>query len=404
MRRFKNLLNYSLNCIQRYKVRTLVILICLGMSASVFSSVAFMKDGLTREGELSLKYAPDITVQEISGGRQTFINTSYVGKVQAPGVVAVEQRIWGYANVGNSLLVVVGLDLKNTTINQYSYLNQTKMYPIEAGKFIDSQVNGEIVIGKGVAALLGAKVGNNITILIESNQFMQFKVVGIFNSESSIYNADTVVMNINDARRFFDVPEGQVTDLLVYVSNVDPAHKSSLVNYAARSISILPNIRVLTKDVLLQAQQTTYGDRSGFFSIVWYVILISVAIIAFNQTVVVGHESKFEVGLLKSLGFSTSDIIQVRLIDSLFLGTIAGAAGLTFGIIYDTILGAPVLKEYMLGWATLYPGFPVPVYVSAQTVLFTFAVTIVPLLFATVIPSWLNATVDPDIAMRGAKA
>ena len=65
-------------------------------------------------------------------------------------------------------------------------------------------------------------------------------------------------------------------------------------------------------------------------------ILISVAIIAFNQTVVVGHESKFEVGLLKSLGFSTSDIIQVRLIESAVLGTIAGAIGLTVGILYDT--------------------------------------------------------------------
>jgi ABC-type lipoprotein release transport system permease subunit len=404
MRRFKNLLNYSLNCVQRYKVRTFVILLCLGISASVFSSVAFMKDGLTREGAISLNYAPDITVQGISGGRQSFINTSYVGYVQTPGVVAVEQRIWGYANVGNSLLVVVGLDLKNTTINKYSYLNQTKMYPIESGTFLDPQSNGTIVIGKGVAALLGAKVGNNLTILTESNQFMQFKLVGIFNSESSIYNADIIVMNINDARTFFDVPEGHVTDLLLYVSAVDPASKLSLVNYVARSITNLPNIRVLTKDVLLQAQQTIYGDRSGFFSIVWYVILISVAMIAFHQTVVVGHESKFEVGLLKSLGFSTLDIIQVRLVESIFLGAIAGAGGLLIGIIYAAILGAPVLKDFMLGWATLYPGFPVPVLVSAQTVLFTFAVTIVPLLFATVIPSWLNATVDPDLAMRGARA
>ncbi len=139
-------------------------------------------------------------------------------------------------------------------------------------------------------------------------------------------------------------------------------------------------------------------------SFLTYVPLISVAIIAFNQTVVVGHESKFEVGLLKSLGFSTSDVIQVRLIESLVLGVLAGAIGLTFGILFDAVLGAPVLKDFMLGWANLYPGFPVPIFISAQTVLFTFAVTIVPLLFATVIPSWLNATVDPDIAMRGARA
>jgi ABC-type lipoprotein release transport system permease subunit len=137
---------------------------------------------------------------------------------------------------------------------------------------------------------------------------------------------------------------------------------------------------------------------------VWYVILIAVALIAFNQTVVVGHESKFEVGLLKALGFSTTDVIQVRLLESAILGTIAGSIGLAAGIIYDVVFNAPVLRDFMMGWATLYPSFSLPVYISAQTVLLTYAITIVPLLFATVIPSWLNATVDPDIAMRGAQA
>jgi ABC-type antimicrobial peptide transport system permease subunit len=120
--------------------------------------------------------------------------------------------------------------------------------------------------------------------------------------------------------------------------------------------------------------------------------------------VVVGHESKFEIGLLKALGFSTTDVIQVRLLESAILGTIAGSVGLAAGIIYDVVFNAPVLRDFMMGWANLYPSFSLPVYISAQTVLLTYAITIVPLLFATVIPSWLNATVDPDIAMRGAQA
>jgi ABC-type lipoprotein release transport system permease subunit len=399
MKRFKNLMNYTLNCIQRYKVRTFMILICLGFSASIFSSVAFMKDGLTAQGELSLKYSPDITVQGISTGRQSFVETSYVGYVQeTPGVSAVQERIWGYGNIGNTLLVIVGVDLSNPS------LDQAQAYPLESGSFLDQQSTNTIVIGKGVADLLGAKVGTILTILSESNEPRRYMVAGVFNSESSIYSADMILMNLDEARVFFSVPDDKVTDLLVYVSNIDAATKKSLVNVVAREISDLPNCRVVTKDLLVKAQETTYGDRSGYFSIVWYMVLISVAIVSFNQTVVVGHESKFEVGLLKALGFSTSDIIQVRLVESLILGTIAATIGLTFGVLYDVVLGAPVIKDFMLGWANLYPGFPIPILISFQTVLFTFAVTIVPLLFATVIPSWLNATVDPDIAMRGARA
>ncbi len=406
-------MSYALSCIQRYKLRTLVILICLGIAASAFSSVAFLSDGLMQEGKLSLKYAPDLTVQQILDGRQTLISTNFVSRIlaAAPGVSAITERIWGYGNIGNTLVVVVGVDVGNlATINQTYpqvgnfFVDQTAPYPLESGRFVDVNSNDTIVIGKGIADLLGANVGTVLSILTESNEMKRYSVVGIFDSESSIYNADMIIMNLNQARDFFNVPDDRVTDMMVYVSPVDPSTKAAVVSIVARQISALPSCRVLTKDVLLDAQEKTYGDRSGFFSIVWYIVLVSAAIIAFNQTVVVGHESKFEIGLLKALGFSTSDVIQVRLVESLVLGALAGAIGLTVGIIYDSVLGAPVLRDFMLGWANLYPNFPVPVYISAQTLLFTFAVTIVPLLFATVIPSWLNATVDPDIAMRGARA
>jgi len=398
-RRFQNLLSYAWSCIQRYRVRTLVVLVCLSVAAALFSSVSFLKDGLVKEGELSLRYAPDLTVQGISAGRQTFIDSQYAGIIQTiPGVRTVTERIWGYGNIGNTLLVIVGVGLETLAVDP------AVAYPLESGSFLDSQHNDTVVIGRAVADLIGAEVGNVLTILTESNQARQYKVVGIFNSESAIYNADMILMNKNDARIFFDVPEDKVTDLLVYTKDVDVLYYEAQVNYIAREISELPNVRVVTKSVLLKAQETTYGARSGFFSIVWYIVLISVAVVAFNQTVVVGHESKFEVGLLKSLGFSTSDVIQIRFIESMTLGVIAGSIGLAGGILYDTLLNAPVLRDFMLGWAVLYPNFVVPIYISAQTIFFTFVITTVPLLFATVVPSWINATVDPDIAMRGAKA
>jgi ABC-type lipoprotein release transport system permease subunit len=397
--RFRNLASYALNCIQRYKVRTLVILVCLSIVAFIFSSISFMKDGLVLEGELSLKYAPDLTVQGIFAGRQSLVNTSHIYYIQKIlGVRAVEERIWGYGNVGNTLLVIVGINLGNPVVSP------TSAFPLASGSFLDPQRNNSVVIGKAVADLMGAEVGSWLAILTESNQVRQYEVVGIFSAESSIYNADMILMSETDARLFFDVPEGKVTDLLIYTEEVNEAYYVTQLNFVAREISELPNVRVLTKDILLKAQETTYGARSGFFSVTWFTVLVSAAIVAFNQTIVVGHESRFEVGLLKALGFSTSDIIQVRLIESGVLGVIAGSIGIIAGIFFDVVLGAPMFRDFMLGWAVLYPSFPVPVHISIQTVLITYAITVVPLLFATVIPSWLNATVDPDLAMRGARA
>jgi len=397
--RLKNLLNYALDCIKRYKIRTIVVLVCLTMAATLFSSVLFIKDGLVREGQLSLKYAPDLTVQGIATGRQSYIETRYIDLIQRIlGVEKVVERIWGYGNIGNTLLVIVGVDLEEPNINLDA------VYPIESGSFLDPQRNDTVVLGKAVAELIGAKVGNLLTIITESNQARQYTVIGIFNSESSIVNADTILMTRDSARAFFNVPEGKATDLMVFTQEVNPAYYQTQTSFVAREISELPNLRVLTKDLLASAQETTYGARSGFFAMVWFLLLISVAIVAFNQTVVVGHESRFEIGLLKALGFSTSDIIQIRLIEGTVLGFLAGSAGIVLGVFYNSVLNAPVLKDFMLGWATLYPAFPVPFMVSAQSIFLTYAITVIPVLFATVIPSWINATVDPHIAMRGARA
>jgi len=397
--RYRNLLNYSLNCIQRYKIRTIVILVCLTVSSGLFTSVTILKDGLVREGQLSLKYAPDIIVQGVVSGRPAYVETRHLEWIQSIyGVDTIEERIWGYGNIGNTLIVIIGVQLENTVADPVS------TYPIESGSFLSTEQSNTVVIGKAVAELLGAKVGNYLSIVSESNHVHQYTVVGIFNSESAIINADTILMSGDDARFFFNIPEGKATDLLVYTEDVDPSLYELQVNFVAREISELPNLRVVTKDIIAKAQETTYGARSGFFSIVWYLVLISVAAIAFNQTVVVGHESKFEIGLLKALGFSTSDIILIRLIEATVLGLIAGSLGMISGIINIVVLNAPILRDMMLGWSTLYPSFKAPFSISLQSILLTYTITVVPLIFTTVIPSWLNATVDPDIAMRGARA
>ncbi len=105
----------------------------------------------------------------------------------------------------------------------------TVAYPLESGRFIDAQSNESVVIGKGVAELLGASVGTELSIISESNQVKRYTVVGIFNSESGIYNADMILMNLNAARDFFNIPNDKVTDLMVYVTPVDDDLKGALL-------------------------------------------------------------------------------------------------------------------------------------------------------------------------------
>jgi len=92
----------------------------------------------------------------------------------------------------------------------------------------------------------------------------------------------------------------------------------------------------------------------------------------------------------------------VRLIESLTLGFFATSLGMLLGFAYAAIFNAPGLVDILLGWAFLPSEFKLPVVVSFESVFSIYAVTIIPLLITTVVPAWLNAITDPEIAMRRA--
>ncbi|MDI9644407.1 MAG: ABC transporter permease [Candidatus Verstraetearchaeota archaeon] len=395
LRKHRNLLDYSFDCLRRYRMRTAVILVTFLVATTMISAVLFAKEGLEREAEFSVEAAPDLTVQYLKGGRVEPINTSYIDIIAGiPGVEKVLKRTWGYAGIGAYTFVVVGLDPEGLDHSRGVITS------LEEGRFLkpEDEGTGNIVIGKLIAYMLKVKVGDDIILLSESVEANKFHVVGVFSDSSSIYTADLILMSFSDANKFFSMPEGMVTDLCVYV---DPAEDPASVASKMNSVS---NIRVLDQDLLLRGYKAAYGARGGIFTTLWTILLVAIAMIAFSQAIVVGHESKFEVGLLKTFGFSTLDIIEVRLVESLVLGFFAASLGMLIGYFYTAFFNAPGLVDILLGWAYLPREFRLPVYVSLQSVFSIYAVTVIPLLITTVVPAWLNAITDPELAMRRAAA
>ena len=395
LRRHRNLFYYALDCLRKYKTRTIVVLISFTIAVSMLSSILFLKDGLEREAEMSVSLAPDITVSYLKGGRLLLLPSSYLEEAsKVEGVVKVLPRIWGYAGVGLNTYTVIGLDLSG--IEAYYGLQSL----VKRGRFLlpEDAGTGSVVIGELLAGVLKVDVGDTIILLSESVEANRFTVVGIFSSETTLYTADLIVMSIQDARKFFRIPEGYVTDMIVYVDPEVP------VDNVSAQLSMLPNARVITQDILLRGYKAAYGGRGGFLVTFWVILLAAVALVCFSQATIVGRESAFEVGLLKTFGFTTFDVIEIRLIESLILGMFSASLGMVAGIVYDVWFKAGVFAQALLGWAFLPMEFHMPVYVSFPSVFSLYAVTVLPLLFATTVPAWLNAITDPELAMRRAAA
>jgi ABC-type lipoprotein release transport system permease subunit len=111
-------------------------------------------------------------------------------------------------------------------------------------------------------------------------------------------------------------------------------------------------------------------------------------------------EEKKELGILKAVGWETSDMLFMKFWEgsAISLSSFLLGALLAHGqfILSSWVLFEPVLK----GWAVLYPAFKVTPSIDAYQMATLFFLTVIPYTVATIVPSWRAATIDPDSVMR----
>lgn len=378
----------------RYRNKTVAIFIPLLLAVFFAAAMTFVRDGFLQDARLSLSLSPDITLQKFSGGRVERVSRELLERVgELDNVERVVPRVWGYVPIeyqgGTFTYSIIGLDL--------SRMPAQEAFPIflEAGRFLEPGDSGVAVLGQVFARTLEAEVGDTITLRSYSGREFPYKIVGIFSSPVQIYTADLLLTTIDDARKFFDYEGDEATDLSIYLK--DPLYTDAL---AARMDAELPNVRVLTREALSDATLQAYSGRSGIFQLIWLILLFTAMLIAWAQAANITMDMKREIGILKAVGWSTMEVIEVKLWESVIMALAATVGGLLLGLLYLR-LGAPVIKDFFLGWASVFPEFPIPIVVDYRSVITLFIISVVPLLAATVIPAWRGGVVNPDTAIRG---
>jgi ABC-type lipoprotein release transport system permease subunit len=387
-----NFLQYAAKGVSTYRTRTIAIICSLLVAIMILGAMTFLSEGLAREAEINASFAPDITVQNMAEGRVTGTQLTDAQVIsQMAEVTKVVPREWGYISYNGKIYTIMGIDPANMPIP--SDIN----FVMSSGHFLLPNEAYSAIVGQSLADSFGLKVGDIIVLQTENRLGnFSFLISGIFHTNVNLLTSDLILVNINDAHVFFGGVVGSVTDLCVYVKN--PLQTDEVASQIA---AYNPMLRVLTRNAIKEATLSTYGARAGYVSIAWYILLISVILVAWNQATAAGTEMKKEVGILKALGFSTSDILEIRFLETLILGFVAATLGVFLAIFYDVYLGAPVLRDFLLGWSAAYPGFPLPISISISTVLILYAAAIFPLFIGSLIPAWKSAITEPDVAMRG---
>ncbi|OGV41186.1 MAG: hypothetical protein A2X46_07495 [Lentisphaerae bacterium GWF2_57_35] len=378
----------------RRRGNTLSVMAPLLLAVMVFAAFSFVQDGLVRDALRSAEVMPDLTVQRMIGGRTERVPVA-LGELVAgmAGVKTVAPRVWGYVPIdlgaGAFAYTLMGIDVSR--MPQPEDVGLT----LEQGRFLDKKDVNAVVLGKAAAEALDVRLGDELNLKDELGNAGRFQVVGLFAGDVQLHAADLMLVPIKTARNFFGYGEHEATDLCVYLTD------SSQLDAAATDIlAAQKGLRVLSKDSMRKIVQQVYGKRAGVFQVLWLILLLTVMLTAWAEGSRASHRTSREIGILKATGWSTTNVIELKIFENVIVASAATLGGMLVAMAY-LLAGAPGIKSYFLGWAVVYPDMSLPICIGAPTVGLILTVGIFPLLVATVVPAWAAGIVDPDEAMRG---
>lgn len=388
MRRQRALLVYALGALGRRGGRNGAIVVGLALVVGLYASVTFLTDALRHEFSLGVDAAPDLTVQRVIAGRPALLDPDALRAFErAPAVRSVRPRVWGYLYLPSlsANVTVIGLRDGAHTLTVPPRLVEGRMPRAQA----------EMALGAELASKLGLRVGDRIA-LPRPGGFLLLRVVGVFRAETALYTADVVLTPEAEARTLLGVPDDRVTDVAVDLTNADEA--SAL---AARIADALPGSRILERDLLRRTYALTFDARGGLVAAALLPCLAALLLLAWERLTGLGEVERREIGVLKAVGWETSDVLAARVWESGIVALFGTGLGLVLGYLYVFVFGAPGLAPTLFGWSALYPPLHLTPSIAPAEIASILGGVVVPFVAVSIVPAWRAAMLDPDAAMRG---
>jgi ABC-type lipoprotein release transport system permease subunit len=371
--RHRNIVDFALSSLLRRKGKNISLLLVYTLIVFIIASIIFFVQALKREAGLVLKEAPDMVVQRLVAGRHDPIPTAFVEKIAAiRGVSSVTPRLWGYyydAAIGANYTIMA-----------------TDNNPPQPES---------IIIGSGVARVRRLAKGDMMTFRAYDGGINLFEVQDILPYASELMAADMVIMDRSDFRTLFNFPDGVATDLSVTVRN-----PRELTTIAAKIVRQFPDTRPILKSEILRTYDSIFDWRGGMLVVVLGVAVLAFIIFAWDKATGLSAEERKEIGILKSIGWETSDVLLLKFWEGAVISLSAFLLGVILAYGHVFFFSASLFEQALKGWAVLYPRYKLTPAADPYQLAVLFFLTVIPYTVTTIIPSWRAATIDPDAAMR----
>lgn len=238
----------------------------------------------------------------------------------------------------------------------------------------------EALIGVELARELGLGVGDRIRLFVDDDHSTSVRIIGIFDVGSKDLNLRWVLVPLRMAQSLFAL-EGGVSTIESTVAVPFDAEDIA-ESIAARTGLVADSWMKLNGQLL-----TALRSQASSSSMIQFFVIVAVALGISSVLVVSVVQKSREIGILRAMGASRSQVTRVFL----WQGIVVGVSGSVFG----TLLGMGLLALFRLAPLTFTPEL------SPEIVLRSCLIALGTGLVAAVMPARRAAGLDPAVAIRG---
>ena len=256
------------------------------------------------------------------------IRESVIGIPEITGIAAqLNQNVFIRNGVTKISVSLSGIETKeeNEVFGTEQNIVQGNLYDL------DRRNNG-VILGTGLAALIGVSLNDNITIQTSEGVSKVFKVVGTIETGAASLDRTRALVNIDVARQLLNKNKSYASELMIDVDNYK------------NSIDIAKNLQTLTQYKVEPWQEGNSQMDSGELlrNIIALATSLTILIVAgfgiYNIMTMTVNEKIKEIAILNAMGFSQHDIIEIFLLQSILIGVVGGVIGLIFGYIIARVI------------------------------------------------------------------
>ncbi len=306
-----------------------------------------------------------------------------------PRVLSVAPRLTAQVifNVGTTDLTgqVNGVDVLKE-VQYYTF----KDYLVKGDPYDLATGNNTIVLGKGLADLMEADIGDLVQVTTATGDRTMLRVVGFFQTGLADFDKVQCYANIKTVQKLLARPGSYYTDIHLKLHDLNEA--------PAMAKELAHRFKVQAVDI--QTANAQYETGSDVRNIISYAVGIVLLIVAgfgiYNILNMMIYEKLDAIAILKATGFNGGDVRRIFLLLSMVIGVVGGIGGLITGYALQRLIDNVPFVTEALPTITTYPIDYAPSY---YIIAVTFA------LITTWVAGWFPARkaslIDPVEIIRG---